>query len=114
MLRHLLHPKNEPLLGITATAVQFWERRPDHPSIALVEPDGPITLFRDDGYLSCRFLWQDHERELPCLDRSIAGQMDRSRRSWVTAGRQDRLLIAITPPIDGRCHKVVEAVIPRP
>ena len=30
------------------------------------------------------------------------------------AGKGDRLLVALTPPIEGRCHKVVEAVLPRP
>jgi hypothetical protein len=29
------------------------------------------------------------------------------------AGKDDRLLVALTPPIDGRCHKVVEAILPR-
>ena len=114
LLRPLLHPKGQPLLGITATAVPFWERRADHPSIAVVEPDGPITLWREGPYLACRFLWQDHERELPCLDRDLAAAMDRSGRPWMAAPRRSRLVVALTPPIDGRCHKVVEAVLDRP
>jgi hypothetical protein len=114
MLRTLLHPKGQPLLGITGSAVPFWERRPDHPSIALVEPEGPITLVRDGQYLACRFAWQGHQRELPCLDRGLAAAMDRAGRTRMAAGAHDRLLVALTPPIDGRCHKVVEAVIPRP
>ena len=32
----------------------------------------------------------------------------------LVAGKGDRLLVALTPPIDGRCHKVVEALLPRP
>jgi hypothetical protein len=40
--------------------------------------------------------------------------MDRSGRTRMGAGKDDRLLVALTPPIDGRCHKVVEAVLPRP
>lgn len=114
LLRQLLHPKGQPLLGIGSNVVPFWERRGDHPSIAVVEPEGPVTLWRDGQYLACRFLWLDHERELPCLDRDLALEMDYSNRPWMASPRRSRLVVALTPPIDGRCHKVVEAVLPRP
>ncbi|MGH9115083.1 MAG: hypothetical protein ACRDWW_04555 [Acidimicrobiales bacterium] len=114
LLRPLLHPRKQPLLGITAPAVPFWERRPDHPSIAVVEPEGPITMLRDGHFLACWFAWLGHERELPCLDRRIAGQMDRSGRGRMSCAKGDRLVVSMTPPIDGRCHKVVEAILPRP
>lgn len=114
LLRPLLHPTGQPLLGIGATVVPFWERCSDHPSIALVEPEGAATLWRDGPYLACRFRWLDHERELPCLDRRVALQMDQAGQAWVAAPRRSRLVVALTPPIDGRCHKVVEAVLPRP
>jgi hypothetical protein len=114
LLRPLLHPHGQPLLGLAAPVVQFWERRSDHPSIALVEPEGGIVLMRDKPYLACRFGWQGHERELPCLDRRLAAGMDRSGRSHLVASKGDRLLVSFTPPIDGRCHKVVQAVLHRP
>lgn len=114
VLRRLLHPKGRPLLGIAATAVPFWERSSDHPSIALVESEGPVSFLRDGPYLACRFGWQGHERELPCLDRIVAAIMDRSGRTRMPAAKHDRLLVALTPPIDGRCHKVIQAVVPRP
>jgi hypothetical protein len=114
LLKPLVHPKGQPLLGDLASVVPFWERTPDHPSIALVEPEGPITLWREGPYLACRFGWQGHERELPCLDRQLATAMDRSGRRRMGVGKDDRLVVCLTPPIDGRCHKVVEAVLPRP
>jgi hypothetical protein len=114
MLRQLLHPQGQPLLGVASSVVPFWERRRDHPSIAVVAPAGPITLWRDKPYLACRFFWQGHERELPCLDRFMAALMDRTGRMRITAEKGDRLLVALTPPIEGRCHKVVEALLPRP
>jgi hypothetical protein len=114
MLRTLLHPKGQPLLGVSSSAVPFWERRPDHPSIAIVEPEGLISLWRDGPYLACRFPWSGRERELPCLDRYMAAVMDRSGRTRMVGAKGDRLLVALTPPIDGRCHKVVEALLPRP
>jgi len=114
MLRRLLHPQGQPLLGESSSVVPFWERRPDRPSIAVVEPEGPISLWREGPYLACRFGWLGHERELPCVDAHLASLMDRSRRRHLVADRGDRLLVALTPPIDGRCHKVVETVLPRP
>lgn len=114
LLKPLLHPKGRPLLGISAPAVPFWERSPDHPSIALVEPEGQISLWRDGSYLACRFGWQGHERELPCMDRRVASKMDRAGMSRMGGSKGDRLVVSLTPPIDGRCHKVVEAILPRP
>ena len=113
LIRPLLHPSNQPLLGISATAIPFWQRSADHPSIALVEPAGRIVMIREGSYLACRFPWQDHERELPCLDRGLAGYMDRHGRTRLTAGKGDRLVVSLTAPIDGRCHKVVETVLRR-
>jgi hypothetical protein len=114
LLRPLLHPRSAPLLSSHAPAVPFWERRGDHPSIALVEPEGPVALRREAGYLGCRFAWQDKLRELPCLDRHAAADMDRAGERWRGLERRTRLLVALTPPIEGHCHKVVQAVLPRP
>ena len=114
MLRRLLHPHRPAAARGVVVGRAFWERRSDRPSIAVVEPEGPITLWRDGPYLACRFGWLGHERELPCIDTYLAALMDRSRRRHLVAGKGDRLLVALTPPIEGRCHKVVEAVLPRP
>ncbi|MDA8047219.1 MAG: hypothetical protein M0Z30_18605 [Actinomycetota bacterium] len=113
LIRPLLHPRNQPLLGVSATAIPFWQRSGDHPSIALVEPEGRIMMIREGSFLACRFQWQDHERELPCLDRALAGHMDRHGRGRLAAGKGDRLVVSLTAPIDGRCHKVVETVLRR-
>lgn len=114
LLRPLLHPRGQPLLGVTATAIPFWQRSPDHPSIAVVEPAGEVLLRREGPYLACQFEWQSHPRELPCVDRALAGYMDRSGRARMAAGKGTRLVVSLTPPIDGRCHKVVESVLRRP
>lgn len=114
MLRALLHPKGEPLLGVHAPAVPFWERRPDRPSIALVEPERPAHLIRRGDYLGCRLVWRETLIELPCLDRRAAATMDRVGMTRMITDRGSRLLVALHPPIDGHCHKVVEAILPRP
>jgi hypothetical protein len=114
LIRPLLHPRGQALLGVSATAVPFYERRSDHPSIGLVDPEGQTLLRRDGSFLSCRFGWQGHQRELPCLDRRRAAEMDRAGMARMAASKGARLVVAFTPPINGRCHKVVEAVLPRP
>lgn len=114
LLRPLSHPPNEPLLGFRAPVVPFYERKPDRPSIALVEPQGRIGLYRRPNYLVCRFVWQGMVQSLPCLDRRVAGMMDREGRTVAKGGRGDRLVVALTPPMEGRCHKVVQAVLPLP
>ena len=113
LIRPLLHPRHQPLLGVRASAIPFWQRSADHPSIAVVEPEGRITMVRNGSYVGCRFEWQDHQRELPCLDRALASHMDRHGRTRLTAGKGDRLVVSLTAPIDGRCHKVVETVLRR-
>lgn len=113
LIRPLLHPRAEPLLGSHAPALPFWERRADHPSIALVEPEGPVMFRREASYLACKFAWQGVVRELPCLDRRLASEMDRAGRTRASAPARARLVVALTPPIAGHCHKVVEAVLPR-
>ena len=114
LLRPLLHPADAPLLSSHGPTVPFWERRADHPSIALVEPLGPVRLHRDSSYLACRFPWLGVQRELPCLDRRVAGGMDSAGQRHLVTPRRTRLVVALTPPIDGHCHKVVEAVLPHP
>jgi len=114
LIRRLLHPAGEPLLGFHAPAVLFWQRRPDHPSIAIVEPEGPAEIIAQEGYLFCEFGWRGALTELPCQDWRLARRLARSGYSSVYTSRGDRLLVALTPPYEGHCHKVVIGVLPRP
>lgn len=114
LLRPLLHPLDEPLLGTHAPAIPLWERRPDRPSTGIIEPQSQVVLRREPEYLACRFAWQGTVRELPCLDRRVAGEMDHYGETGRVAERRTRLVVELTPPIDGHCHKVVAAVLPRP
>ncbi len=123
LLRPLVHPPHQPLLGSHGPAVPFWERRPDRPSAAVVQPEGPggwrsaepaAVLHRRGTYLACRFVWRGVVVELPCVDRRAAAAMDRAGRALRALERGTRLVVALHPPIDGHCHKVVEAVLRRP
>jgi hypothetical protein len=113
LLRPLLHPAGRPLLGTRASVLPMWARRMDHPSMAIVQPEGPVLLRREGCYLACRFAWAGVVCELGCLDSRLAGDMDRSGQHQRVIDKGTRLVVAFTPPIEGRCHKVVEAVLPR-
>ncbi len=74
-----------------------------HQPVAATVPTWPAVSAGSGTSASC-----------PAWTGIVAAVMDRSGRTRMAAGKDDRLLVALTPPIDGRCHKVVEAVLPRP
>lgn len=113
LARPLLHPDKAPLLGFHGPAVPFWERRPDHPSVALARPKSPLVVAVEDGTMWCHFVWWGRPQVLECLDARLAAFMARARRGSVTLAAGTLLLVALEPPVQGHCHKVVEAVIAR-
>lgn len=113
-LRPLVHPPGQPLLGAHGPALPFWQRTADQPSVAIVEPEGPAVVRRHDGWLSCSFGWRAMAVEMPCIDHRAAKALSASGRLRVATAKGDRLLVSWTPPIDGHCHKVVEALLLRP
>jgi hypothetical protein len=113
-LRPLIHPSDQPLLGAHAPAVAFWERKADHPSIAVVEPEGAAVVARHGRWLDCWFGWKGVTMQMPFVDARISRGMARTGRLRLATGRGERLLVALTPPIDGHCHKVVAGLLPRP
>jgi hypothetical protein len=113
-LRRVLHPAGQPLLGFHGPAVPFWERRNDHPSVALIDPEGAALVVRRGSRLWCRLKWRDRLVQLPCLDRWVGWALADSGRMWLETEKGDRLVVALTPPVEGHCHKVVAGVLPRP
>ena len=72
-LRPLLHPRRQPLLGITGPAIPFWDLDGAHPSVAIVEPDrGPI-VHEGAGSPKCRFAWRGLWHELPLTGPVLPG-----------------------------------------
>lgn len=111
LLRPLLHPPDEHLLGFAGPAIPYWTLTGDRPSLAVVEPRGPVTVRGDDDGLHCRFVWRNINHELPFTDLR-PGLADSARRG--TGIRVDRrLLVCLTPPYLGHCYKVVAALLPR-
>jgi hypothetical protein len=113
LIRPLLHPENVPLLGFQGPTVPFWERRPDHPSVALAEPSVPLVVTAEAGPLWCHFAWGGRPQVLPCQDPRLAASLERSGRRYAELRPGTRIVVALEPPVSGYCHKVVEAVVPR-
>jgi hypothetical protein len=113
-LRALVHPPGQPLLAIHGPAVPFWQRTADYPSIAVVEPEGPAVFRLREGALSCLFRWRGVPVELPGVDRRMIQGLTAAGRTRVDSVKGERLLVALAPPVEGHCHKVVSALLPRP
>lgn len=124
-LRPLLLPEREHLLGFAAPSLPYWRVPNDRPSVCLVAPSGPVSLTRSGAPgLACLFEWRGLRNELPLGDGAGAGSlvpaMDRSGRPVVSgAALADllgymprRVVVALSPPLDGVCHKVVAALLP--
>ena len=113
LVRPLLHPAKAPLLGFHGPSVPFWERTADHPSVALASPRGPLVVTVEQGALWCHFEWGGKPSVLPCLDPRLAASLSRQRRDHAYLSPGTLAVVTLSAPVDGHCHKVVEAVIPR-
>jgi hypothetical protein len=116
-LRPLLHPPRLPLLGFSGNAVPYWTLEGNRPSVALIEPER-LAVGTGEGGHTCRFLWRDGYHELPLLDwwllarlgDGAAGPRELAR---LLGHAPDRLVVALTPPMQGYCYKAVVGVLPR-
>lgn len=113
-LRAVLHPPGQSLLAIHGPAIPFWQRTMDYPTIAVVEPEGPAVIRLRSGVMTCLFRWRGLPVELPCVDRRIGAALASTGRTRLDSGKGERLLVALAPPFEGHCHKVVAGLLPRP
>jgi hypothetical protein len=113
LIRPLLHPESTPLLGFHGPTVTFWERRPDHPSVALAEPQAPLVVTAEPEGLWCHFPWDGRPQVLACSDPRLAASLYRARTTMTQVREGTHVVVALQPPVDGYCHKVVEALVPR-
>lgn len=120
VLRDLVQPARGHLLGVAGPAVPFWTMTAaTRPSVALVEPaSAPVVTAAP----TCRFGWAGQDHELPLQDRRLAAIMSRTGQTRLSGAglarvlgdRPSYLLVALTPPCDGHCYKVVAGILPRP
>lgn len=113
LIRPLLHPGQAPLLGFHGPTVPFWDRTPDHPSVALAQPEGALVVTADNDRTWCHFPWARRPMVLACQDPRLEAALARRGRRLATMQAGTLLVVALSPPVDGHCHKVVEAVVPR-
>lgn len=98
LLRPLMHPTDEHLLGFPGPSIPYWDLAGDRPSVAVVSPPSRIVVTGD----RCRFWWRRLQHELPLLP---------AARSWAPAWPR-RLVLTLSAPRQGRCYKVVAGLLP--
>ena len=123
LLRPLVHPDNRPLLGAPTAKIAYWTLRADQPSIALVAPSAGPVVERDTRLrLRCRFRWHRLDHDLPLDDPFVDERLSHPTAVHLAGGTLDRalgwrphrLVVALTPPRDGQCTKVVAGLLPKP
>ena len=76
----------------------FWERRPDHPSVAMAEPTTPLVVTAEAGPVWCHFAWGGRPQVLPCQDPRLAASLERSGRRYAEMRPGTRIVVALEPP----------------
>ena len=119
-LEPLHHPPRRSLLGFPGATVPYWTLNGDRPSLTLVDLVAGTRVYREAHQYECRFTWQSVRYHLPLVDRRLVNRLDgvgwpryssRDLES-VLGHRVRRLLIALSPPHEGYCYKVVAALLP--
>ena len=123
LLKPLVYPGDQPLLGAPTPSVTYWAMRSDAPSVALVAPAaGPVVERDGDLHLRCRFRWRRLDHDLPLDDPSLDERLSHPTATRLAGGtlaralgwKPERLVVSLRPPVEGRCHKVVAGLLPRP
>ena len=123
LLKPLVHPGTQPLLGAATPTVTYWTLRTGAPSVALVAPAaGPIVERDRDLHLRCRFRWSRLDHDLPLEDPALDERLSHPTATRLAGGtlaralgwKPERLLVRLGPPVEGRCQKVVAGLLPRP
>lgn len=109
-LRPLLLPERSHLLGFAGMSVPYWTLTGDRPSLCLVAPVGGMAV-GPEGTVA--FGWKGVRHELPLADpprcvRPLAGTALAERLGFVPR----RVLVALTPPRQGLCHKFAATLLP--
>ena len=97
LVRPLLHPPDEHILGSVGSAVPYWELDGTRPSVSILEPRA-LPRVRE-GVVS--FEWRGLPHRLPLSPGAPV------------AFRPARVVVAYAPPHDGRCVKQTVAVLPK-
>jgi hypothetical protein len=109
-LRPLLLPARQHMLGFAGMSVPYWTVAGDRPSLCLVEPVGGMVVTPER---TVRFSWRGVRHDLPL------GRAPRTTRPLSGTALADsvgflprRVLVALSPPRAGLCHKLAPALLP--
>ncbi|MHB8440355.1 MAG: hypothetical protein ACYDD4_14525, partial [Acidimicrobiales bacterium] len=124
VLKRLVSPPEQHLLGFPGSAWPYWEFHGMRPSVAVVAPSRGPLLFRRRGDESvwARFGWPRSDNWLPVEDRRAEAALWASGRDRLSgkelAGalgfRPQFLVVTLSRPRQGHCYKTVAALLPRP
>jgi len=124
VLRQLVAPAEQHLLGFPGPSAPYWEFRGMRPSVALVVPTRGPLLFRRraDDSVWVRFGWPRSDNWLPVEDRRAMAALWATRRDRLFGKdlasalgfRPHFLVVALSKPVGGHCYKTVTAILPRP
>lgn len=117
----LMAPTRIPLLGFLGPSIRFWQMSGTHPSLSLLRPTHGPQLLHDRGKVWARFEWDGLEHALIVAnDRLRAAVLDSGMPrcsgdalAAILGYRPWYLLISLTRPQDGYCHKAVGAILPK-
>jgi hypothetical protein len=124
VLRRLVAPAEQNLLGFAGASAPYWEFAGMRPSVALVVPSRGPLLFRrrSDRSVWARFGWPRSDNWLPVEDRRSIAVLWASRRDRLAGKDLAKALgfkphfvvVTLSKPRDGYCYKTVSAILPRP
>jgi len=124
LLRHLVTPAEQHLLGFPGVSAPYWELDGMRPSVALVIPSrGPLLFRREaDDSVWARFGWPRSDNWMPVEDRRAVAALWATRRDRLSGKELSRalgfrphvLVVTLSRPRDGHCYKTVAAILPRP
>jgi hypothetical protein len=124
ILRHLVAPAEQHLLGFPGASAPYWEFDGMRPSMALVVPSrGPVLFRREaDDSVWARFGSPRSDNWLPVEDRRALAALWATRRDRLWGKELSRalgfrpyvLVVTLSRPRNGHCYKTVAAILRRP
>lgn len=121
LLRPLAHPTGRPLLGFHGSSIPSWQLDGDRPSVALLELGAAFSVTVDDFGVGCQFMWNGLPQNVRFEDPRLLARLDWLPHNPLSGRALDqvlgftpqRLVLALSRPVNGHCYKVAAAALPR-
>ncbi len=122
VLRSVTHPEKHHLLGTVGPSVPFWTITGDRPSVSVVPVSSSLSISIDHRGVRCQFSWNANSMNLPLEDPQVLSMLDwlpnsplsGIRLARAIGFRPARVVVALSKPHQGYCHKVIAGLLPRP